>query len=260
MFIKMTLNVLLLAAGIGTRLRPITDTVPKCMVPIMGRPLLGYWIELLFSKKIKAPVGPINKVFINTHYLAESVNKYVNTSAHLDKLSTIHEEVLLGTAGTLVKHISKFKGHDLLLAHADNLTLFDVNAFVAKHQNRPANCIATMMTFKTDDPQSCGIVELDSQGLALSFHEKVQNPPGNLANAAVFLFSSEAIETIERMSLNIELFDVSLDIVPSFLGKMSTYQNSIYHRDIGNTLSLAEAEKEFPRIYQAFKQQPELLH
>jgi mannose-1-phosphate guanylyltransferase len=253
------LNVLLLSAGMGTRLRPITDTLPKCMVPVMDRPLLDYWLELLFSKRIEAPVGPIGKVFINTHYLPQFVNAYVNSSAHLDQICTVHEDDLLGTAGTLVNLISKFKGHDLLLAHADNLTLFDVNAFVAKHHNRPVGCIATMMTFETDDPQSCGIVELDEQDIAVTFHEKVQNPPGNLANAAVFLFSSEAIQTIECMSLNIELFDVSLDIVPSFIGKMLTFKNKIYHRDIGNVVSLAQAEKEFPNVYHAFKQQTQFI-
>jgi mannose-1-phosphate guanylyltransferase len=257
---SMTLNVLLLAAGMGTRLRPLTNSMPKCMVPIMGRPLMDYWIELLFSKEIEAPVGPIGTVFINTHYLPESVDQYVKTSAHSDKLSTIHEEALLGTAGTFVKLISRLKGHDLLLAHADNLTLFDVNAFVHKHHNRPTGCIASMMTFKTDDPRSCGIVELDAQDVAVAFHEKLENPPGNLANAAVFLFSPEAIETIELMSKNKNLFDVSLDIVPSLLGKMATFQNKIYHRDIGNAHSLAQAEKEFPSVYQAFKQQTQLLH
>ena len=256
----MTLNVLLLAAGMGTRLRPITDTVPKCMVPIMGRPLLDYWIELLFSKRIEAPVGPIGKVFINTHYLPASVDAYVNASAHLDQMCTIHEDVLIGTAGTLVKLISKFRGHDLLLVHADNLTLFDVDEFVTKHHNRPVGCIASMMTFETDDPQSCGIVELDPQGVAVAFHEKVQNPPGNLANAAVYLFSPEAIDTIENMSKNKQLFDVSIDIVPSLLGKMATFHNKVYHRDIGNTHSLAQAEKGFPSVYQDFKQQTQSLH
>ena len=259
----MSLNVLLLAAGMGTRLRPITDTVPKCMVPIMGRPLLDYWVELLFSKRIEAPLGPIcpiGKVFINTHYLPASVDAYVNASIHLDQMCTVHEDVLLGTAGTLVKLLSKFKGHDLLLAHADNLTLFDVNAFVAKHHNRPAGCIASMMTFETDDPQSCGIVELDAQDVAVAFHEKVHNPPGNLANAAVFIFSPEAIDTIENMSKNKQLFDVSIDIVPSLLGKMATFQNKIYHRDIGNMHSLVQAEKEFPSIYKDFKLQTQLLH
>ncbi len=256
----MSLNVLLLAAGMGTRLRPITNTVPKCMVPIMGRPLLDYWIELLFSKKIEAPLGPIDKVLINTHYLPKSVDAYVKSSAYSDMLCTVYEEVLLGTAGTLAKLISEFKGSHLLLAHADNLTLFDVNAFVARHHNRPSGCIASMMTFETDDPKSCGIVELDELGVVIAFHEKVHNPPSNLANAAVYIFSPEAIDTIENMSKKKQLFDVSLDIVPSFLGKMATFQNKIYHRDIGSIHSLAHAEKGFPSVYEDFKKQSQILH
>lgn len=254
----MTMNVLLLAAGMGSRLRPITNTVPKCMVPIMGRPLLDYWMELLFSQPIDSPIGPLGNIFLNTHYLPSPVNAYVNASQHRNRLSLFHEENLLGTAGTLVKLLPNFKGHDLLVAHADNLTLFDVNAFADKHLKRPSGCVACMMTFETDDPQSCGIVELGSNDVALAFHEKVKHPPGNLANAAVFLFSAEALDTIEALSKSSPLFDLSLDVVPLLLGKMTTFQNEVYHRDIGNIDSLDRAEKEFPSVYQAFKQQTQL--
>ena len=252
---KMTLNVLLLAAGMGTRLRPITHTVPKCMVPILGRPLLDYWIELLCYQEIAAPIGPLGKIFINTHYLPQSVIDYVNASPHLDKLCTRHEVNLMGTAGTMLSLISHFKGHPLLVAHADNLTLFDVNAFVTKYLKRPAACVATMMTFETDDPKSCGIVELDANDIAVGFHEKVENPPGNLANAAVFLFSAEALNVIETLSKEKNLCDISLDLLPNLIGKMNTFQNKVYHRDIGNTQSLLKAEEEFPIAYQAFKLQ-----
>lgn len=256
----MTLHVLLLAAGMGTRLRPITKTVPKCMVPILGRPLLDYWIELLCTEEITEPIGPLGKIFINTHYLPNSVNDYVNASPQLDKLCTCHENELMGTAGTLLNLISHFKGHTLLLAHADNLTLFDVNAFVASHQKRPATCTATMMTFETDDPKSCGIVELNLEDIAIGFHEKVENPPGNLANAAVFLFSPEALIAIEALSKEKPLFDISLDLIPNLLGKMNTFQNKIYHRDIGNTQSLLRAEEEFPIAYQSFKLQTQPIN
>lgn len=252
---KMTLNVLLLAAGMGTRLRPITQTVPKCMVPILGRPLLDYWIELLCSQEIAAPIGPLSKIFINTHYLPQSVVDYVNASPHQDMLCTCHEVELMGTAGTMLSLISHFKGYPLLVAHADNLTLFDVNAFVDKYLKRPAGCIATMMTFETDDPKSCGIVDLDAKDIAVGFHEKVENPPGNLANAAVFLFSSEALNVIETLSKEKNLCDISLDLLPNLIGKMNTFQNKIYHRDIGNTQSLLKAEEEFPIAYQSFKLQ-----
>ena len=119
----MSLNILLLAAGMGSRLKPFTNTVPKCMVPILGRPLLDFWIELLCTQKIEEPIGPLGKIFINTHYLSQPVVDYITASPHLDKLCTHHEAELLGTAGTLLSLLPHFKNQTLLVAHADNLSM-----------------------------------------------------------------------------------------------------------------------------------------
>ena len=117
-----------------------------------------------------------------------------------------------------------------------------------------------MMTFETDDPKTCGIIELNANDIAVGFHEKVENPPGNLANAAVFLFSAQALNVIETLSIEKTLRDISLDIIPNLIGKMNTFQNKIYHRDIGNTQSLLKAEKEFPIAYKSFKIQTHLFN
>ena len=240
------MKVLLLAAGMGSRLRPITDSIPKCMVPIAGRPLLDYWIELL-------RVHPaISEIIINTHYLPEPVRDYVASSSFKDRIRLIHEEKLLGTGGTLLSAMDKLIGNDVLVAHADNLTLFDLNAFINTHQSRPDGCVATMMSFDTDYPSSCGILELDNQGVVIGFHEKVPEPPGKLANAAVFIFSNAALAIIMGLKKH-GVAEVSVDFIPTLLCKMATFHNDIYHRDIGTPESLAAAEREFPEIYRAFK-------
>jgi mannose-1-phosphate guanylyltransferase len=100
-----------------------------------------------------------------------------------------------------------------------------------------------MMTFDTDAPQSCGIVELDSYGVVQAFHEKVANPPGVRANAAVYIFEPSVIDYI--YSLNREVCDISIDVLPNFLGKIQTFHNMDYHRDIGTLESLALAERDF---------------
>jgi mannose-1-phosphate guanylyltransferase len=74
-------------------------------------------------------------------------------------------------------------------------------------------------------------------------HEKVANPPGNLANAAVYLFDPSVFGIIESTYDNV--FDISLDIVPMLYGKLTTFLNTIYHRDIGTLESLAAANAEF---------------
>jgi len=240
------MKVVLLAAGMGSRLRPITNTIPKCMVPINGRPLLDYWMEILGENE------EVTKIIINTHYLPESVREYAFKSAYIGKIELVHEKILLGTAGTLQEVMPKIANDDVLVAHADNLTLFNFKDFHYYYRNRPSSCIATMMTFETDDPESCGIVNLDEQGVVQKFYEKVKNPPGRLANGAVFIFSAEALSIIEGLYKG-GVKELSIDVLPKLVGRMNTYQNSIYHRDIGNPRSLSEAESEFPPIYQKFK-------
>jgi len=242
------MKALLLAAGMGSRLRPITDSVPKCMVPVMGRPLLDYWLELL------GPAPDCDEIVINTHYLPEPVRRHVSQSPFRSKITLVHEDALLGTGGTLIANLPKLLGNDALVAHADNLTLFRLGDFLRAFEQRPADCIATMMSFRTDTPEACGILELDDRGVVQGFHEKVTDPPGTLANAAVIMFSAEVLDTIHSEKWA-SVFDISLDIVPRLLGRANTWPNTVYHRDIGSPTALAAAELEFPRAYLASRNQ-----
>ena len=178
------IRALLLSAGLGTRLRPITLTTPKCLVPIGNRPLLEHWLTNLESCSC-------SKVLINTHYLAEKVEKFLNQRPK--SRMSIHrtfEPELLGTAGTLIANKDFFNDSTCLLIHADNATNFDLNELVQAHYQRPKGCLLTMLTFNSRNPEGCGIVEVDMQGIVTSFHEKVQNPPGNRANAIYVLIQN----------------------------------------------------------------------
>jgi mannose-1-phosphate guanylyltransferase len=226
---------LLLAGGYGTRLRPLTDHTPKCLVAIGGKPLLAYWLDNLFS-------GGIERVLINTHYLPEQVEDFCATSPYSSQIDLIYEPQLLGTAGTLRANQSYFENSKTLLAHADNFTLFDPQLFMASHESRSPKCLATMMTFVTDSPTNCGIVELDEHGVLIRYHEKVVNPPGNIANAAVFILEKEALKWLD---LAPKATDFCKEIVPLGIGQFQTHFNTVYHRDIGTISSLDKARKDY---------------
>jgi mannose-1-phosphate guanylyltransferase len=230
------MHALLLAAGLGTRLRPLTDTVPKCLVPVHGRPLLDYWLALLGE-------GGVERMLINTHYLPDQVRDFIAHSPWRDKVTLVHEERLLGTGGTVLRNRQFFGGATFLVAHADNLTRFDVGAFARRHAQRPPGVDITMMTFETDAPSSCGIVEENSQGVVTAFHEKVANPPGRMANAAVYIFEPAIVDFLARLGR--EVVDLSTEVIPHFLGRICTFHNSDYHRDIGTLESLRRAEAEY---------------
>jgi mannose-1-phosphate guanylyltransferase len=231
------MRALLLAAGLGTRLRPLTNYLPKCLVPIHGRPLLDYWLETLLDHGIE-------QVLINTHYMAPMVKQYLKKSSWLPHITLVHEKNLLGTGGTILQNRDFFKDEAFLVAHADNLTIFDFQKFLHKHNGRATGTEMTMMVFETPDPQSCGIVSLDSQGVVQAFHEKVINPPGNLANGAVYIFEQSLVEWMAALG-KIQV-DLSTEVIPNFLGKIFTFRNALYHRDIGTMGSWIEANHDFP--------------
>src|SRR4051812_23195486 len=132
------MHALLLAAGIGSRLRPLTETVPKCLVTIHDRPLIDYWMDLLFE-------AGFERALVNTHWLAEKVAAHLAASKWRDKIDTIHETELLGPGGTILANRAYFGDRPFLVAHADNLTDFDVKALIAAHEARPEDCVITML-------------------------------------------------------------------------------------------------------------------
>jgi mannose-1-phosphate guanylyltransferase len=222
---------------LGTRLRPLTDSTPKCLVRIDGRALLDYWIELLCSAGGDA-------LLVNLHYLPDTVRAHIAASRYAARIRTVHEERLLGTAGTLLRNRAFFQGGSAMLVHADNLSLFDVAAFQRRFDGRPEGVDITMMTFSTDRPESCGIVELDDRGVVTRFHEKVARPPGNLANGAVYLLAPSVFDFLA--ALGKDVIDFSTEVLPHYMGRINTFHNDVYHRDIGTLESLAAAQVEYP--------------
>lgn len=236
------MKALLLAAGLGTRLRPLTNDIPKCLVLIHGRPLLEYWLRMLADVNAEA--------LVNLHYFADRVRGFVEKSEFRALTTLVYEKKLLGTAGTLLKNREFFKNEPVMLVHADNLSRFDMKAFMARHDQRPTECEMTMMTYVTPTPGSCGIVELDSRGVVVQFHEKVSSPPGDLANGAVYIIEPSVFDFLA--GLNKEVIDFSTEVLPYYLGKIYTFHNDVYHRDIGTMESYLQAEREFSEIAEDF--------
>lgn len=222
------MKAVLLAAGEGVRLRPLTLSTPKCLVPIKGKPLLDYWLEMLLYKQ------EISEIFINVCYLKSHVIKHIKTKwGDQNKIKIWHESHLLGTAGTLLHNMGSIEGNDVMVIHADNLSVFNLNEFLHCHKTRDLHIKMTMMLFETDCPSQCGIVEMNQNNEIVNMHEKVLNPPGNLANGAVYIFSKNVLEWIKEHSA----LDISNDVIPAFLNKIVGWKNDVYHRDIGTPTS-----------------------
>ena len=228
------MKAILFAAGSGTRLQPLTEIWPKCLMPIGHRPLLEYWLEYISNVAI-------SEAMVNLHFHSEIVESFLQQE-RFEWVRLAYEEELLGTAGTLKRNYPFLNGSTILAIHADNWCVCDFEKFIQYHRfERPEDTVITMMTFETDNPESSGIVELDSRGVVIQFHEKIKNPPANLANGAVFIIEPEVLEW---MMLQENIFDFSRDVIPNFLGKIATWKNHMIHKDIGTIEQLKEAQND----------------
>jgi mannose-1-phosphate guanylyltransferase len=224
----------LLAAGVGTRLRPLTDTTPKCLLRIGNRTLLDIWLDAL------AGIG-VTEVLLNTHHLAGQVREHVaaRTSGPAVRLS--HEPELLGSAGTLVANRDFVEGEDMFLAiNADNLTDFDLELLVKEH--RAGDAIATLTLFHAPNPSACGIVEVAPDGRMTGFVEKPADPPGDLANAGVYAFAPAVLDLIDEPLPR----DIGFDLLHRLVGRARAVDMAgAYFIDIGTPAALASARDEW---------------
>tara|TARA_Y100000589_G_C27177315_1_gene639312 strand:- start:1287 stop:2000 length:714 start_codon:yes stop_codon:yes gene_type:complete len=224
---------LLLSGGYGTRLRPITEKVPKCLIKINGQPILEHWLSKLENLGCEA-------CLVNTHYLSDQVHKFLkNRKKSKMLIKEVYEKELLGTAGTLIKNSKFFKDSKILMIHADNMTNFDLKELIIADTKRPDNCLFTLLTFCTDCPESAGIVERNNLLILEKFFEKVRNPPSNIANGAIYIFDQEFINKLKIDIPNAR--DFSLDVIPQYLGKIFTHHTENLLIDIGTKENLSKA-------------------
>lgn len=231
-------KVLLMAAGLGTRLRPLTDHTTKCLVPIGGRPLLDYWLDRMAAAGLR-------DVLINTHHLPEQVRAYIASVTREGRSGTsfamreAYEPKLLGSAGTI--HANRRWADDadrVLIIYSDNLSGADLSTLVDFHASHADP--VTMLLFRTENPQRCGIAEVDAEMRVTAFVEKPPHPRSNLANGGLYIMDAAAFREMADM----DAFDLAFDVLPKFVGRMRGWVWDGYHVDIGTHESLAQAERD----------------
>ena len=125
------------------------------------------------------------------------------------------------------------------MIHADNFALLDLNKFIRAHIKRSKNTIMTMVTFISDNPSSCGIVETDQDQVLVNFNEKPKHPKSSLANAAIYAFEKEFYKNLLKID---QPHDFSKDVIDKFKGKIQTWLTNETLIDIGTQKSLAKAQ------------------
>ena len=235
----------LLAAGKGVRLRPLTDQIPKCLVPINGKPLLQIWLEHLARHKI-------DHILINTHHHAEQVEAFVKdrrqrseVRCQIPEVRLSYEEELLGSAGT-VWSCRDFveKDEEFWVIYSDNLSLINLTDMYASYQVHGG--LGLIGLFRTERPNECGIALLDETEKIIEFEEKPGQPKSNLANAGIYLFKREVFEQV-RWDFPLPM-DFGYHILPQLVGKMYGYVINDYHVDIGTPENHERAQREYSKF------------
>jgi mannose-1-phosphate guanylyltransferase len=234
------LKAVLLAGGLGTRLRPVTDALPKCLVPIAGRPLLDYWFDALQDAGIR-------DVLINTHHLPSQVRCFIEDKNSAGwHVQEAFEPTLLGSAGTIRANSEWCTSADhCLVIYADNLSTVCLSDFLRFHQSHSDPF--SMLLFQSANPSACGIATLDEQQRITEFIEKPQHPKSNLANGGVYAWTADAYREIAAMNA----FDLGFDVIPRFVGRMRGWEFNGFHLDIGTPENLARANAAAPGLFAA---------
>jgi mannose-1-phosphate guanylyltransferase len=231
---------LLLAAGLGTRLRPLTDTLPKCLVPIAGKPLIDYWFDALER-------AGVPEVVLNTHHLPDVMRAHLE-KARASRPLIIHESYepkLLGSAGTVHANRALADGaEECLIIYADNLSSVDLGQMLAFHRSHSDP--VTMLLFHTPYPKQCGIAALDGEDRVVEFVEKPEHPKSDLANGGLYVVDA----SIYREMADRNVFDIGFDILPTFVGRMRGFRFDGYHRDMGNLAAVEQAQVDAPRFFE----------
>lgn len=224
----------LLAAGIGSRLRPITDTMPKPMVTIDGQPMLDIWLDA-FDR------AGVDEVLVNLHHLPDVVRDHVAERTAPPAVRTVFEPDLLGSAGTLRANRDWVDGDDMFLAcNADNLTDFDLRSLIDAH--RTHDVMATLSVFHSPNPSAGGVVDLDADGVIAGFTEKPPAPVSDLTNAGMYAFAPSVLDEIDGAPPR----DIGYDLLPRLVGRARAVLVEGFFRDIGTVDAYQQARKEWP--------------
>ena len=225
----------LLAAGVGSRLRPITDTIPKCMLVIDDRPLLDIWLDA-FDR------AGVDEVLVNLHHLPDVVRRHLaaRTAIRQRSARSSNRSCSAARARSLANR-QWIDGEEFFLAcNADNLTDFDLRSLIDAHREHGA--IATLAVFHSETPSAGGVVELDATGRVIGFAEKPDEPVSDLTNAGMYAFHPSVLDEIDGMPPS----DIGYDLLPRLVGRARAVPVEGYFRDIGTADAYRRAREEWP--------------
>jgi mannose-1-phosphate guanylyltransferase len=239
------MRAMVLAAGLGTRLRPITFDMPKPMVPVLNRPVMEHILRLLAKHDFTETIA-------NLHWFPELIEEHFGDGSSCGvSLTYSKEEALLGTSGG-VRNVRDFLGDEFLIISGDALTDLDLTAMREFHQCHDG--VATLATKRVTDTSQFGVAITDSEGRISGFQEKPDPSEAlsDLANCGIYMFRKEIFDFFPAPGTSEAakegdpegFADWAMDVFPRLLeSDVPFYSHEIdaYWNDIGNLAELRES-------------------
>ncbi len=221
------MKAMVLAAGLGTRLRPLTYEITKPMVPVIDRPVMEHILDLLARHGF-------DEVIANLHYFPDSIKDYFG-----ERITYRVEEELLGTAGGVRACAEFFGGESFLVISGDALTDIDLGALAARH--RETGGIATLAVKKVADTREYGVVLHDREGRITGFQEKPspEEALSDLGNCGIYVFSPEIFDYFPERPFA----DWAQDVFPALLANdvpFHIHEVREYWNDVGSLTELRQ--------------------
>jgi mannose-1-phosphate guanylyltransferase len=227
------MQVMILAAGRGTRLGEMGRKLPKALVEIGGRPLLDWQLERLAGQGVQRAV-------INAHHLGEQIVEFIARRSYPIAVEIVVEPELLGTAGGVRAALDRFEPDaPIVVVNADTLVDVDFDAMLAGH--RRSGAIGTICVNWLEDTRGKGLVQVDDEGMITGFVEKPASGPPGLASAGVYALDHKLLELIPQG----RFFDLALDLFPRALSAglpLGVHRLECLAHDIGTPEALAHAQ------------------
>jgi len=240
------MKALILSAGLGTRLRPLTNKMPKALAQIGSKPLLEIHLDLLIKYKV-------SDILINTHYLADQINKFLDKYKLKNgktNIKTTYEKILLGSAGTLKQNQDFFTDDEnFIITYGDNLTNINYQKLIDYHKQKGGIC--TVTAYYENHPETKGVITSDEKNKILSFIEKPKpnKITSNYANAGIYICNKKIFEYLNKVN-KIPL-DFGFDLFPALLKsdeKMYLYKMTEFLLDIGTPETYNIAQKKVKNL------------
>lgn len=235
----MLTKAMIMAAGVGSRLDPLTQDVPKPLVPIANRPMM----DILFERLLE--IG-VQDVVANTHYKAEQIiDRYKNNNLGIN-FSYIHEETLSGTAGGVKKCQFFFdEGEDFLVLSADGLSNADFKAGIEAHKKSGAIVTMGIKKIEMEEIPNFGVVVTDKEGFVTGFQEKphIKDAKSDCINTGIYIFNYKIFDYIPENTF----YDFAKNVFPDLLSKkikINTFVVKDYWSDIGTIDQYAQSVRD----------------